>query len=116
MTNMLHMSTNLMSATCFENTLYECHIAKAFEHPIMSYGILANTRVGVKHSHTQAVFRVATDVAFYSALIFDEVSPYQSIIATMCGFIEELLAKASLCVGSFGYNEESACIFIYTMY
>jgi hypothetical protein len=78
--------------------------------------LLANTRVGVKHSHTQAVFRVATDVAFYSALIFDEVSPHQSIIATMCGFIEELLAKACLSIRSLGNNEESACIFIYTMY
>ena len=116
MTNMLHVGTNLMGATCFENTLNERYIAKAFEHPIMSYGILADTRVGIKHSHTQAVFRVATDVAFYSSLIFDEVSPHQSIIATMCSLIKELLAKACLSIRSLGYNEESAGIFIYTMY
>ena len=116
MTNMLHVGTNLMSATCFENTLYERYIAKTFEHPIMSYGIFAYTRVGIKHSHTQAVFRVATDVALYSSLIFDEVSPHQSIIATMCGFIEELLTKARLSIRSFGNNEETAGIFINTMY
>ena len=82
----------------------------------MCYRRFAYTAFRREHSHTETVFRVTPYIAFYASLILSGISPYQGIVSTGSGFIEELQPKTRLGFGGLGYHKQSAGIFINAVY
>lgn len=69
MPNVFHVYAYLMGASCLEDTLYEGDIAYAFEHPVVSDGVLAYCGVG-EDGHLQSVVWVSGYLAAYGACFF----------------------------------------------
>ena len=61
---MLHMCSNLMGSTGFEDTFDQRHVAKPLQYTIVGYGRLAYTTIQREDGHLHAVFRMAGNVAF----------------------------------------------------
>ena len=115
MADMLHVGPDLMGTPRLKDTFYQCDKAISFEHLIMGDGWLAYLRVGREHLHPQTVFRITSDITLYTPLILYEVTPHQSIIATMSGLVEELFTQRSLGIWRLGHDEQSAGVFIDAM-
>ena len=113
---MFHMGTNLMCTSCFKNTLHQCYISISLHNTIMSHGRLAYLRIGREHIHTQTVFRIAPDVTFYPTLVFNKVSPYQSIITAMCSLIKELFSQRCFSIWCLSHHKQSAGILVNTVH
>ena len=83
MTDMLHMCTYLMRATCLKYALHERCIAKAFDNAIVGNCILSDATVGRKDFHAQSVLGVTGYVSLDRSLVVNEVSPYQGVVTTV---------------------------------
>ena len=64
MAQMLHMCSNLMGSTGFEDTFDQRHVAKPLQYTIVGYGRLSHTTIQREDGHLHAVFRMAGNVAF----------------------------------------------------
>ena len=82
----------------------------------MGDGRLAYLRVGRKHAHAQAVFRVAGDIPLDAPLVFREVCPNQGIVGAARGLFEELCSQPGLRIGSLGGHQQSAGVFVDAVY
>ena len=92
MADVLHVGPDLMRAPRFEDTLYQGDVAIAFKHLVMSDGRLADLRVRREHLHSQTVFRISPNIAFYPPLVLHEVPPDECIVTAVSSLVEELLA------------------------
>ena len=90
MSYVLHVGANLMCAARLEYALDKRNVAETLYYTPMSDRRLAHTRVGRHHRHAQTVFRVACNVAFYTAFILHEVAPHEGVVAAMGALDEEL--------------------------
>ena len=81
--DVLHVSTYLMCASRLKYTLHKGGIAEALQYSVMSDGRLANARFRIEDLHAQPVFRIASDVALYAPLVFDEVSPNECVVGAV---------------------------------
>ena len=100
-TDMFHMSSDLVGTTCFQNTFHQSCIAIPFHHLVVSNGGFAYLRIRRKNFHPQTVFRVTSDISFYPSFILYYISPHQSIITPMSSLIKELLTKRCLGIRRF---------------
>ena len=116
MTDMLHVGTNLMGTARFQHTLHQGGITETFQHLVMSNRRLAYSAVRIEDLHTEAVFRITADIAFYATFIFYNVAPNERIVTAMGSLVEELLTQCGLCRRSLCHNEQSAGIFINAMH
>ena len=72
MTDMLHVSTNLMGTACFKHTLHQGGITETLQHLIMRNRRLAYSAVRIEDLHTEAVLRITNaDIAFNAPLQFN---------------------------------------------
>ena len=116
MTDVLHVGTYLMCAARFEYTLHESSVAEALQYLVMSDSRLADARFRVKHFHAQSVFRVASDVAFYAPLVFDEVSPNECVVGAVSRLVEELFAQSRFCFRCLRHDEQTTRVFVNAMH
>ena len=116
MPGVLHMSTYLVCASCFQSAFHQGYRAKALKYSPVCDGMLAHFASFGEYRHAQSVFRVAPDVAYYCALVLWEWSPNQCVVQTSRGMIEELLAKRGLGFGCLGNDEKSAGVFVDTVH
>ena len=108
MTDVLHVSPDLVSTARLQAAFHQCGVAKVLNHPPMGDGRLAYFRVRRKDSHALTVTGVATYVALYASFALSKVPPHQGMIAAMGIVVEELYAKFGLGLGRLGHNEQSA--------
>ena len=78
----------------------------------MSNRTLADTAIRVEDLHAETVLRVTSDITLDASLIFNDVSPYQGVVAAMGSLVEELLAQCRLGSRCLGNNEQSAGILV----
>lgn len=97
MTDMLHVSTNLMGTACFKHTLHQGGITETLQHLVMRNRRLAYSAVRIEDLHTEAVLRITADIAFYATFIFYNVAPNERIVTAMGSLVEELLTQCGLC-------------------
>lgn len=109
--DMLHVHTYLVRASCFELALHHCYVAEVFDNLVVGDGVFALVAFG-EDSHLQAVFRIAADVAFHSSVVFSEFTPDQRHVLAMGCLVEELLAEKSLGIWCFGNDKQSRCVFV----
>ena len=107
MTYLLHVGTDLMGTTRFQDALHQGGIAETLQHLIMSNRTLADTAIRVEDLHAETVLRVTSDITLDASLIFYDVSPYQGVVAAMGSLVEELLAQCRLGSRCLGNNEQS---------
>ena len=113
---MPQMSSNLMCPACLEHTFYQRNIAETLEHAIVSDGRFADTRNGIEYFHPQPITRIAPNIALDATFIFGEMAPHQGIIAAPSGLVEELNTQLTLSIGRLGNKQQTAGVFIDTMY
>src|SRR5690606_17089335 len=87
-----HMDTNLMSSPCFQFTCNQRHITKSLKHFVMSYGFFSLTLI-FKNDILESVFRASAYVSGNCSFIVSYITPYQSYIFTLTGFIEKLFSE-----------------------
>ncbi len=116
MADVLHVGTNLMRASRFQATLDERGIAIALQHAVVGDGALAHVASGREDGHTLTVTRVTADVAFNKPRVFREVAPDQCLIAAVGVVVEELGTQLRLGIGCLGHHEQTAGIFVDTVY
>ena len=58
---------------------------------------------------------MTSNMAFYGAAIFSDISPDQCQIFTLCCFIKKLLGQMGHGFFSFGNNQKARGVFIYTV-
>ena len=90
MTDVLHVGTDLMCPSGFEDTFHEGDISETLEHPIVGDGTLADVAAHGEDCHAKPVLRVAADIAFDDAAVLHKVSPHEGIILAVGGLVEEL--------------------------
>ena len=83
MTYLLHVGTDLMGTTRFQDALHQGGIAETLQHHIMSNRTLADTAIRVENLHAETVLRVTSDITLDASLIFYDVSPYQGVVAAI---------------------------------
>ena len=116
MTDMLHVSTNLMGSTCLQHTLHKRGISKALQYPIMRYRTFTDTTIRVEHLHTKTILGISSDVPLDTTFVLNDISPYQSIVSAMGGLIEKLLSQRGLGTRSLCHNKQTRRILINTMH
>src|SRR5574344_74751 len=104
MSYMFHVYSYLVCPPCFENALDECDIADSFQNLIVCYGVFPDGWIA-EYSHLHPVFRVPGNVTLYPSFVFLNDAPYQCIVFTLGGFVEELDSQTGLCIGSLGHDQ-----------
>ena len=107
----LHVHTDLVRTSRLENTLHESHIADAVQHLVVCHRMLAYGGVG-KHSHLQAVVRVARYLAAHGTRLLLERAPYERVVVALGRLVEELYAQRRLGIGSLRHHEQSRRILV----
>ena len=101
--DMLHVYANLVRAPRLQHAFHKGDIADAFQHVIMGDGVFPYLGVG-EDGHLQAVFRIARDVALYRPVVLVDDAPYQRIVLSLGGLMEELESQVRLGVGCLSTN------------
>ena len=115
MTDMLHVSPDLVCATCLQTTFHQRGIAVTLEHPIVSDSGFTDIPSCWEYCHTLPVTRITPDIALNTSSILREVAPYQRNIAAMRVVIKELRAQLRLGIRGFGNDKQSTGIFVNTV-
>lgn len=102
MPDMAHVGTNLVCATCLEDTLYKGNVAEALKDMPVSDGMFTTLQllrksflVGV-YAHDSTILWRTAEVAGNGAGVLFEVTPNEGGILALDGVIEELSRKNSL--------------------
>ena len=112
----LHVGTNLMRTPRFQTAFHQCYGTETFQYAPMGYSMLARVASLREDGHAQSVLGVTSYVASDGSFVLSERSPYESVVQSACGMVEELLAERSLCLGCLCHYQQTARILVYTVH
>ncbi len=84
-----HMDANLMCAPGLQHAFHACDISESLHNFIVGDCMLPNLRI-FKHCHLKFIARIASDIAYNSAAVGIEITPYQRDIFSAGRLVEEL--------------------------